>query len=92
MLIKFYSSIRPWGFWKPILEKVKLLNPNFRENKNFGRDMFNILVGIIWQIALMAAPLAFVIKDWETFAALVAVIILTSWLLKKYWYEKLEND
>lgn len=92
LLIKFYTSIRPWGFWKPIKEKAKLLNPNFRENKNFGRDMFNILIGIVWQITLMAAPLAFVIKIWDLMIILIILALITSYILKKSWYEKLERE
>ncbi len=92
LLMKFYTSVKPWGFWKPIKEKVKLHNPGFRENKNFGRDMINILIGIVWQISLMAAPLAFVIKNWDLLIVLVVIALLTSFLLKKNWYDKLDND
>ena len=90
LLIKFYTSVKPWGFWKPIREKVKSLNPDFQENKNFGRDMVNIVIGTIWQISLMAAPLAFVFKYWHLLFITVFIIIVTSYLLKKNWYEKLE--
>lgn len=91
LLIKFYTSVHPWGFWKPVLEKVKLINPGFQKNKNFGRDMMNILTGIVWQISLMAAPLAFVIKNWELFGVLALIAVLTSYMLKKNWYEKLDS-
>jgi len=46
-LIAFYRSVRPWGFWGPIREKVLALDPNFRENRSFGRDMFNVVIGPI---------------------------------------------
>ena len=92
LLIKFYTSVRPWGFWKPIKEKAKLMNPGFKENKNFGRDMTNILIGTIWQISLMAAPLAFVFKYWHLLIIMVVISLVTSYLLKKNWYEKLEED
>lgn len=91
LLMKFYATVRPWGFWNPIKEKVKRENPSFQENNNFGRDMFNVFVGAIWQIALMAAPLAFVIKNWELFGILLIVILVTSLLLKKNWYDRLEE-
>ena len=91
-LMKFYTSVRPWGFWKPIKEKVLQSNPVFQENRNFKRDMFNICIGIIWQISLMAAPLAFVIQKWDLLAVLVGIAIVTSLILKKNWYEKLENE
>jgi Na+/proline symporter len=92
LLMKFYSTVRPWGFWKPIKNKVIKLNPAFRENEDFGRDMFNIFTGIIWQISLMAAPLALVIKNWELFIVMTLIALSTSYLLKKFWFEKLEKD
>jgi len=91
LLISFYSNVRPWGFWNPIKEKVKTMNPEFQENKNFKRDMFNVVTGAIWQITLMGAPLAFVTQNWNTFFILVGILIITSWILKKNWYEKLEE-
>jgi len=92
LLIKFYTSVRPWGFWKPVLEKVKKQNPDFVENKNLGRDSFNIFIGTIWQISLMGAPLAFVIKNWSLLAVLVLIAAITSFILKKNWYNKLESN
>jgi solute:Na+ symporter, SSS family len=92
LLISFYSSVRPWGFWKPIKEKVKKIDPGFQENKNFKRDIFNVITGAIWQITLMGAPLAFVTQNWNTLGVLLVILAGTSWVLKKNWYEKLEED
>jgi solute:Na+ symporter, SSS family len=90
LLISFYSTVRPWGFWIPVKEKVKALNPEFRENKNFKRDMLNVTTGVIWQITLMGAPLAFVTQNWKTLFVLLVILAVTSWSLKKNWYEKLD--
>jgi len=38
ILNTFYRNVRPWGFWKPVLEKVLLENPDFRKNTSFKRD------------------------------------------------------
>lgn len=91
LLINFYTSVRPWGFWKPIKEKVKSQNRDFEENKNFGRDLVNILIGIIWQITLMAAPLALVFQNWNLLIILIVIALVTSYFLKINWYKKLEN-
>jgi solute:Na+ symporter, SSS family len=92
LLISFYSTVRPWGFWRPIKDKVKKIYPEFKENKNFKRDMVNVITGAIWQITLMGAPLAFVTQNWNTLAVLLVVLTGTSWVLKKNWYEKLEKN
>jgi Na+/proline symporter len=47
VLKKFYSTVRPWGFWKPIETKVLAEQPGFIPNKKFKLDMFNVVIGII---------------------------------------------
>jgi hypothetical protein len=42
-LMNFYKNVRPWGFWKPIRDKVIAKYPDFKQNNDFKRDMFNIL-------------------------------------------------
>ena len=90
VLIKFYRNVRPWGFWKPIYEKVIKTDPGFVKNKNFKRDMFNVLVGIIWQITLMATPVFLVLREYSSLVTCIAVLIITSLILKFNWWNKLE--
>ena len=91
VLMKFYHRVRPWGFWKPIREKVIKADPGFVANKNFKRDMFNILIGMIWQITLMATPVFLVIREYTSLIVSVAVLIVTSLILKFNWWNKLEE-
>ena len=87
----FYKRTRPWGFWKPIQEEVQREDPGFQENRNFKRDMFNVAVGIVWQLMLVAVPIYIVLMDKLYFLASLAVLLVTSYVLKKTWYEKLED-
>jgi len=89
VLKRFYAQVRPWGFWKPIHQKVVRDNPQFNKNEDFRRDMFNIVVGIIWQTALTALPIYLVIRKWKGALGALAVIALTSIILKKTWYDRL---
>jgi Na+/proline symporter len=91
LLMSFYTTVRPWGLWKPVLLKVRAASPEFLPNRDFGRDFLNVLVGIVWQLSLMAAPLAFVLKDWGSFAWTAAVAMMTTVLLKKFWFDRLDN-
>jgi Na+/proline symporter len=61
VLKSFYRSVRPWGFWGPIHEEVVAEDPDFEKNKNFARDMFNVVVGTTAQSALVALPIFVVI-------------------------------
>jgi Na+/proline symporter len=91
ILIDFYRRVRPWGFWGPVLKKVLAEDPSFKRNKDFFRDMFNIAVGIVWQISLVALPLYVVIQEWDRVAIAAGVILATSLILKFTWYDHLSE-
>jgi Na+/proline symporter len=89
VLMDFYRRVRPWGFWGPVLKKVLAEDPSFKRNKDFLRDMFNIVIGIAWQISLVALPLYVVIQEWNRVALTLGVVLLTSLILKFTWYDHL---
>ena len=91
-LKSFYKSVKPWGFWKPVYEEIKKTDKNFTKNKNFGRDMFNVFVGIIWQMSLVVWPMYLLIKKWDGFMISIAIVIITTLLLKKFWYDNLKKE
>lgn len=91
VLKKFYRQSRPWGFWTPIYEKVVAEDPDFVRNENFARDWTNVVVGIIWQVTLVVMPIFLVIRKFDSLAVSVVVCIATTWVLKKYWYDRLED-
>ena len=83
--------MRPWGFWKPIEEKILKENPDFKKNKDFKLDMFNVFIGIIAQTALVILPMYMVFRQQLPTVILVVVLIICGYLLKKYWWDKLEE-
>jgi Na+/proline symporter len=89
VLVDFYRRVRPWGFWGPILKKVLAEDPTFKKNNDFFRDMFNIAVGIIWQVSLVALPLYIVIQEWTRVAMAAGSIAVTSLILKFTWFDHL---
>ncbi|HRZ96577.1 MAG TPA: Na+:solute symporter [Paludibacter sp.] len=91
VLKKFYSKTRPWGSWKPIHDMVIAENPEFKQNTAFGRDMLNVAVGIIWQTALVAAPIYLVVKQFRGLAIAAIIVGIGTVILKKNWYDKLED-
>jgi Na+/proline symporter len=90
-LKKFYTSVRPWGFWKPIHDLVIQEDPSFEKNKDFKRDMFNVVIGICWQSALVAFPVFLVIREWKAFFIAIAIVAVTSLILKFNWWNKLKD-
>jgi hypothetical protein len=91
ILMKFYKSVRPWGFWGPIREKVMREDPGFQPNRDFLRDMTNVAVGIVWQLCLTALPIYLVLRNWPWVEAIVAVLAVCTVFLKFNWFDKLEK-
>ncbi len=90
VLKDFYKRVRPWGFWGPVLKKVLADDPAFQRNPDFLRDMFNVTVGIVWQVALVALPIYIVIRHSNAWIAF-AVVLVTSAILKFTWYDHLRT-
>ena len=91
VLENFYLRVRPWGFWKPIHDKLALERPGLVANTAFKRDMFNVVVGIIWQTALTATGIFIVLRDVRALAISVGLVAVTATILKFTWYDKLED-
>ncbi len=91
ILKKFYSTVRPWGFWQPVHREVIAENPMFVENKRFSLDMFNVVIGIIGQCCLTILPMYLVL--WMKLPLLITVLILmiVVVILKRTWWNKLED-
>ncbi len=92
VLKDFYKTVNPWGFWGPIKQKVMAEDPSFIPNRNFKRDMFNVVIGTIAQTALVAMPIYIVLK--ETFPMWITIIItvVCGVILKKTWWDKLPDE
>ncbi len=92
ILKSFYTSVRPWGIWGPVHEKVLQDDPSFQRNGAFKRDMLNIIVGIVWQLTLVLVPVYMVLQEGQSLTVAVLVLAITSFILKKNWYDKLEDE
>jgi hypothetical protein len=91
VLKNFYAKTRPWGRWKPIHDMVVAENPSFEKNSSFVRDMVNVFTGIVWQTALVAAPIYLVLKQFSAVGYTLMIVGVGTVILKKNWYDKLER-
>lgn len=92
VLKKFYKQVNPWGFWGPIRDKVVAEDRSFVPNPNFGKDMTNVAVGIVWQLSLVVLPIFIVLRNWPVAGGVFAVLLVASTIMKFNWYDKLEKD
>ncbi len=89
VLESFYSTVKPWGFWGPVRDSVISKDNSFKPNTNFQTDLFNIIIGIIWQTAIVVAPVFLVLSRWTDLLFAVIVIAITAVILKFNWWDKL---
>jgi hypothetical protein len=88
----FYRQVRPWGFWKPVLEKVLDDDPAFVKNNQLVQNIINVIIALIWQTSLVVIPIYLVIKHYRQLGISLAVMAATSVWLKFFWYDKLPKD
>lgn len=91
-LVEFYRRTRPWGWWGPIHEATVSQHPDFRANGNCARDIFNVVVGIVWQTAFVVLPIYIVVRDWRGASVAASIVVVTSLVLKKSWFDRLDTD
>jgi Na+/proline symporter len=91
VLKRFYYRTRPWGFWGPIREQVAREHPDLVANRHFRRDLFNVVVGIVWQTSLTATGIYLVLQDYSSIALCVGLVLATSLILKFTWYDRLQD-
>lgn len=87
----FYKQTKPWGLWGPIKKEVIAEDPDFMPNNEFKRDSLNIIIGIIWQMAQVVIPIYFMLRENTEMIIWCGILIITSALLKKYWWNNLKN-
>lgn len=87
---RFYKQTKPWGFWGPIKKEVMAEDGSFVPNQDFKRDSFNVVIGIIWQMAQVVIPIYFMLRQNTEMLIWSGILILTSVLLKKYWWDNLK--
>jgi len=90
-LIHFYLQVRPWGFWQPVYEKAKVDHPQIAKNTQAARDLSNVLIGVVWQTSLRLVPVFLVVFELVSMGVAIALVIITTILLKRNWYDRLEE-
>jgi hypothetical protein len=66
-------------------------DPSFTGNKNFRRDMFNIVLGIIAQLCLTLLPMYIVLGLKMPLLVNTALLLGIILILKKTWWDRLHE-
>jgi len=92
VLKKFYTTVRPWGFWKPVRQMLLVEDGVHADNTFFLRDMFNVCLGIIGQLCLTLLPMYLILRTEVPLYLTMVIFTVIAIILKKTWWNKLENS
>ena len=90
VLNDFYRRVRPWGFWGPDpCARWSKTTPASSGTRISYRDMFNIVVGTIWQTCFIVLAMFLVTRHFRNAAITLVVLVSHLFILKLTWYDKL---
>lgn len=87
----FYRNVRPWGWWKPVREELQKQEKGTEKNSDFGIDMLNCLIGIVWQSSMILLPVYLVIRDYPKAGLSFLFFAVSSFILKYTWFDKVKK-
>ncbi|MCD6544104.1 MAG: Na+:solute symporter [Flavobacteriaceae bacterium] len=90
-LKSFYKNVKPWGWWTPVYKELKAEDPDFTKNNDFWLDMFNVVIGIVWQSSMILLPIYFVFRDYPKTGIVFVVFVVTSLILKYTWLDRVKR-
>ena len=91
-LKEFYRRTRPWGFWGVVHRELQRDYPELEPNRDLTKDLFNVLIGVVWQTAIAAFAVLLVLQQWTSLCVVLLVIAATSVTLKYTWMDRMQND
>lgn len=91
VLVKFYSKVRPFGFWKPVrleAEQRGLVPVNDKMPKI---DMLNGAITILFQLSLSLVPFYLYLRQWSNMILWMVSLTILSVVLYFTWYKNLPS-
>ncbi|NLP10714.1 sodium:solute symporter [bacterium] len=88
VMMHYYASTRPFGFWGTLKRKLK---PDVRtamehEHKN---DLIALPFALGWQVSLFFLPMQLIIRSFDSFRITLIIFIVCSVGLYWFWYRNL---
>ncbi len=89
VLVKFYSRVRPWGFWGPIRREAVRRGLVPAGDREPATDALNGLLTAAFQFSLALLPFYLFLRRWRTFGFILALTGLLAAVLFFTWYKNL---
>ena len=92
VLIKFYSRVKPFGFWSPIRKAAVEQGIMEANNREPFWDAANGLIIPVFQFALALVPFYLFLRNWNQFWLWIGVTATVGLVLYFTWYKKLPGN
>ncbi|MEA5597157.1 sodium:solute symporter family transporter [Rivularia sp. UHCC 0363] len=87
----FYKVTRPFGFWGIVRKNLPANIQQKIQNEN-RRDILSTFIAIPWQLTLFMLGITFMMKRWDNFGILLALLIVLSIALYFTWFKHLSKE
>ena len=91
VLVKFYSRVRPFGFWKPVRLEAEQRGLVPVNDPMPRIDILNGVLTIFFQVALALIPFYLFLREWAFMSLWVGVALSLSIILYFTWYKNLPS-
>jgi SSS family solute:Na+ symporter len=93
ILSSFYRSVRPFGFWGPVKETLRLSGENKKPaQENAQRAVLNVLLGMVAIASLYLFPMYLVGHWYRASIISLGVGLAAAFVLKFTWYRNLPPE
>ena len=89
ILLKFYSRIRPFGFWGPIRKEAAEKGLVPKNDKQPMMDAINGLIVPVFQFSLALVPFYLFLRNWNSLYLWLFIVFVLLIVLYYTWYKNL---
>jgi SSS family solute:Na+ symporter len=89
ILVRFYSRVRPWGFWGPVRREAVRRGLVPARDPMPALDALNGLLTAGFQFSLALIVFYFFLRRWPSFLSCAAILLVLAAVLYFTWYKTL---
>jgi SSS family solute:Na+ symporter len=90
-LVKFYSRVRPFGFWKPVRLEAEQRGLVPVNDPMLRIDILNGMLTIFFQVSLALIPFYLFLREWKFMSVWFGVALSLGIVLYFTWYKNLPS-
>jgi Na+/proline symporter len=89
VLVKFYSKVRPFGFWKPVRIEAERRGLVPVGDKMPAMDGLNGIITTFFQVSLALIPFYLILQFWGNMIMWIGIFLILGVVLYFTWYKNL---